>query len=64
MPDLIDTIVENAEGPKKAQGDSGSVEQHPIPDQIELDRYKRAIDAQQTNSGGLKFRKLSPPGTA
>jgi hypothetical protein len=40
MPeDLSPTIQENAQGPKRAQGDSGSVEQHPLPDQIAADKY-------------------------
>lgn len=39
--DLEDTIRENAEGPAKAAGDSGSMEQHKLPDQIAADRYRR-----------------------
>ena len=36
----LDTqIRDNAAGPKKATGDSGSVEQHPLNDQIAADRY-------------------------
>ncbi len=36
---LDDTIRENAQGPAKASGDSGSMEQHKLPDQIAADRY-------------------------
>ncbi len=37
--DLDDTIEQNAKGPAKASGDSGSMEQHSLPDQIAADRY-------------------------
>jgi hypothetical protein len=37
--DLETTILDNAQGPAKATGDSGSMEQHPLPDQIASDRY-------------------------
>jgi hypothetical protein len=33
--ELDDTIRQNAQGPAKAAGDAGSVEQHSLPDQIE-----------------------------
>ena len=36
---IENAIKENAAGPKRAQGDSGSVEQHSLADQIEADRY-------------------------
>lgn len=36
---LEETIRTNAEGPAKASGDAGSVEQHKLTDQIEADRY-------------------------
>ena len=36
--DLDDAIQENAQGPAKASGDSGSVEQHSLKDQIEAGR--------------------------
>ncbi|MBA2224584.1 hypothetical protein [Thermogemmata fonticola] len=39
MPDDLEAeIRKNAEGPAKASGDAGSVEQHPLPDQIEADQ--------------------------
>jgi len=37
--DLDNTIRENAQGPKRAAGDSGSVEQHSLTEQIEADKY-------------------------
>ncbi len=44
-PNLEQAIRDNAAGPAKAAGDSGSVEQHPLKDQIEADRYLASKDA-------------------
>lgn len=62
--ELDDTILENAKGPAKAAGDAGSVEQHPLPDQIEADRYLASKDAAASKKRGLRFNKLVPPGAA
>ena len=63
MPDeLDDTIRENAEGPAKASGDAGSMEQHRLRDQIEADRYLNSKKAARSKGSGLKFSKLVPPG--
>jgi hypothetical protein len=60
--DLEDTIRENAEGPAKAAGDAGSIEQHKLPDQIAADRYLSSKDAAKSKRRGLRFNKLVPPG--
>ena len=60
--DLNDTIRKNAEGPAKASGDAGSVEQHPLPDQIEADRYLAAKEGVKSKKRGLRVNKLVPPG--
>jgi hypothetical protein len=62
--DLRDTIRENAAGPAKASGDSGSMEQHKLADQIAADRYLASQEAAESNKRGLKFNKLVPPGVA
>jgi hypothetical protein len=36
---LEDTILENAQGSAEARGDAVSMRQHPLPDQIEADKY-------------------------
>ncbi|NUQ49949.1 MAG: hypothetical protein HUU27_08530, partial [Phycisphaerae bacterium] len=59
--DLTTTITENAKGPKRAQGDAGSVEQHPLPDQIEVDRYTASKEAAKKGLG-VKMTKVVPPG--
>jgi endonuclease YncB( thermonuclease family) len=60
--DLEAKIRQNAEGPAKASGDAGSVEQHPLPDQIEADRYLCAKEAAKAKKRGLRFNKFVPPG--
>jgi hypothetical protein len=60
--ELDETIRKNAEGPAKAAGDSGSVEQHPLPDQIEADRYLASKKAANDKKRGLKLNKIVPPG--
>jgi len=63
MPDeLDDAIRENAQGPAKAAGDSGSVEQHKLPDQIAADKYLASKEAAKSKTRGLRFNKLVPPG--
>ncbi len=62
--ELLNSITENAMGPARASGDSGSVEQHSIRDQLELLRYQRSLTSTATGRGlGIKFSKLIPPGS-
>ena len=60
--ELDDTIQDNAAGPRKATGDSGSVEQHPLRDQVEADRYLNSKKAARARGLGVKVTKLVPPG--
>ena len=62
--DLDEKIRENAEGPAKAAGDSGSIEQHKLSDQIEADRYLNSKKAAKNKNRGLRLNKLVPPGAA
>ena len=67
MPDPTPTeqaITDNALGTKKAQGDSGSIEQHSLSDQIAADRYLASKQAVKTKTKGLQLSKLVPPGAA
>ena len=65
VPDnLANTIRDNAEGPAKAAGDSGSVEQHKLPDQIAADRYLASRAATRSKRRGLLLNKLVPPGAS
>jgi len=60
---LDDALRENALGPKRAQGDSGSVEQHPLTEQIEADRYL-ASKAAAKKKFGVKLTKVVSPGAS
>lgn len=63
MPeDLEQTIRDNASGPARAQGDSGSVQQHPLPDQIAADRYLASKQAAAAPAKALRLTRLIPPG--
>ena len=59
--DLTNKIKENAEGPKRARGDSGEVEQHDLKDQIEADRYLSSKEAAKKKLG-VRMTKVIPPG--
>ena len=60
--ELDETIRENAQGPAKASGDSGSVEQHPLGEQIEADRYLNSKKAARPKGLGLRLTRVAPPG--
>jgi len=56
-------ISDRAKQPKKVTGDAGSVEQFPLDEQIEADRYERAREEVEKPHRGLRFTKMVPPGT-
>ena len=62
--DLGDTIHDNASNPKRASGDSGSVEQHPLKDQIAADKHLAGKQAATGKGLGIRRVKLSPPGAS
>ena len=59
--DLENSIQESAQAPRRVRGDSGEMEQHSLPDQIEADRYLNSKRAAKKGVG-VRFTKLSPPG--
>ena len=61
---LDDTIKQNAEGPRRASGDAGSIEQHGIEEQIAADKYLESKKAMRNKGMGIKLIKLTPGGTA
>ena len=63
-PNLNQTIRDNAAQPAKASVDGQSVEQHPLKDQIEADRYLASKEAARKPGLGIKFAKIVPPGSA
>ena len=60
--ELTDAIRTNAQGPKSASGDSGSMSQHDLAQQIEADKYVCGKKAVATKSRGIRFSKLAAPG--
>ena len=61
--DINDSILDNANGPLKVTGDAGSVEQHPLPDQIAAAKFLANKAAIAKNKGlGIKFVRMNPPG--
>ncbi len=62
--DLEQSIRDNAEGPAKATGDSGSIEQHKLQDQIAADRYLNSKKAAKTKGLGVRLGRVIPPGAA
>lgn len=62
--DTLDTSIrENAAGPAKASGDSGSVEQHKLGDQIAADKYLESKKASRARGLGVKLTRIAPGGT-
>ena len=57
-------IRDNAIGPQRASGDAGSVEQHPLTDQIAADRYLASKQATQSKGLGIRMSKLVSSGSA
>ena len=62
--ELTDSIRENAQGPAEVTGDSGSMRQHNLRDQVDADRYLSSRDASRRRKRGLNLAKLSPPGAS
>lgn len=56
------SIAENAQGVKSSKSDEGEVEQHSLPDQIAAAQHLARASAAKTNSVGIRFRRLVPPG--
>ena len=64
MTDTLDNSIKtNAEGPAKASGDSSSVEQHKLSEQIAADKYLESKKASRAKGLGIKLAKISPGGT-
>ena len=60
--DLEQTIRDKAQGPAEARGDSASVKQHSLADQIGADRYLESKKAAKKKGLGVATKKLVPPG--
>jgi len=60
--EVYDALVENAQGPKRAQGDTGSVEQHSLAEQIQADKYIASKTASRGKKLGVRMVRVIPPG--
>ena len=65
--DVADAIESNAQAPRSATGDTGSVTMHSLPDQIAADKYlggKRAFGTKAKKKQTLRglMSVLVPPG--
>ena len=61
---LPQSIEENATAPKRARGDSGEVEQHPLKDQIEAARFLASQKAASGKGLGVRVSKMVSPGAS
>ena len=62
--ELENAIRDNALGPKGASGDSGSIDQHSLKDQIDADKYLAGKTAMSKNPAkGFARVKIIPPGS-
>lgn len=59
--DLSSDIATSAQGPKKASGDSGSVEQYSIKEKIEADRYGASKAAAAASKFPIALVRLRQP---
>ena len=62
-PDPDQSLRDAASQPAKASVDGQSVEQHPLKDQIEADRYLASKAAARKPGLGIKFAKIVPAGS-
>jgi len=64
MTDTLDNSIQtNAQGPAKASGDAGGMEQHPLSQQIAADKYLESKKASRARGLGVKLAKIAPGGT-
>ena len=62
--EVENAIRQNAQGPESAEADGVKVTQHPLPDQIAVDKYLAGKDAARRNPARAFTRvKIVPPGT-
>lgn len=62
LPNLEQAIRDNAAGPKRAQGDAGSVEQHSLTEQIAAAKFIASAEAAKKPAKTLRLTRLVPPG--
>ncbi|MFA7463363.1 MAG: hypothetical protein WCY59_09500 [Anaerovoracaceae bacterium] len=64
MSNEIDEIIDDvASGPKSVSGDEGSVNQHSIPDLIELAKFKAQQSATSNGVPKISICRMTTPGS-
>jgi hypothetical protein len=61
---IDDKIEENAQRPKRFSGDSETVEQHDLSEQIKASKHLAGNQAATKGHRGIRFTKLIPPGAS
>ena len=61
--DLGDDIATSAQSPKRVRGDEGEVEQQPLSELIEADRYLKSDGAAAAPHRAVHFAKLVASGS-
>lgn len=63
MPeDLTPNITESAKAPAEFEADGVKAKAHPLPDQIEADRYLASKAAMSTRRRGVRLSRMIHPG--
>jgi len=62
--ELKNAIQQNAGGPAEASGDSGSMKQHKLTEQIAAAKFLSSQTAASGKGLGIKLNKIKPGGTA
>jgi len=62
--EIRDAIEDNAQQPRHVNVDGVDVEQHPLKDQVEADRYLSSKTGVGKPTRGLRFNVMKPPGAA
>jgi hypothetical protein len=62
MADILDDVGDSIAKPKKVTTGAGSIEQHPLSEQVAAAKAILAKNAGSKNRLGIRFRKIIPPG--
>jgi len=62
--DLGTEILENAQGPRSAEGDGQRMEQHSLPDQIKAAKFLAGNASRLDPSKSIMRFKIVPPGAS
>lgn len=64
MSNSEDKLEVAGNAPRRASNDAGTIEQHSLQEQIELDRYLNSKKASKKRGLGVRIGNVIPPGGA